>query len=165
MTTGRVTTKKGWDEIIRELQAELRMWRVTNYTLPYRGDSERRGEVVFTFKKGDNERTIRLGKFTREVNGMAKNLYAIKEAVKAVRLMDQRGLGDVLLDVAQVLALPEYDPYRVLGVDSTASWEEIRRAYRHQISQYHPDKMNGARHMYDIIERAAKDLGVGAGSA
>ncbi|MBW2030373.1 MAG: DnaJ domain-containing protein [Deltaproteobacteria bacterium] len=33
------------------------------------------------------------------------------------------------------------DPYEVLGIDRTASGEEIRTAYRRLVSKYHPDKV------------------------
>lgn len=33
------------------------------------------------------------------------------------------------------------DPYEVLGIDRTASEEEIKAAYRHLVSKYHPDKV------------------------
>jgi DnaJ like chaperone protein len=35
----------------------------------------------------------------------------------------------------------EWDPYRVLRVDSGASIEEIKHAYRELASKYHPDKL------------------------
>ena len=35
----------------------------------------------------------------------------------------------------------EWDPYHVLGVDSGASMEEIKHAYRELASKYHPDKL------------------------
>lgn len=35
----------------------------------------------------------------------------------------------------------EWDPYRVLGIDRSASVEEIKHAYRELASKYHPDKL------------------------
>ncbi|MCB0322824.1 MAG: DnaJ domain-containing protein [Bdellovibrionales bacterium] len=34
------------------------------------------------------------------------------------------------------------DPYSTLGVERSASAEQIREAYRKQAAQYHPDKVN-----------------------
>ncbi len=34
------------------------------------------------------------------------------------------------------------DPYAVLGVDRSASGEEVRRAYRQLAAKYHPDKVS-----------------------
>jgi preprotein translocase subunit Sec63 len=36
------------------------------------------------------------------------------------------------------------DPYAVLGVTAEASDADIERAYRRLISQYHPDRLDGA---------------------
>ncbi|KGM52921.1 membrane protein [Lysobacter concretionis Ko07 = DSM 16239] len=36
------------------------------------------------------------------------------------------------------------DPYAVLGVTTDASDADIERAYRRLISQYHPDRLDGA---------------------
>lgn len=33
------------------------------------------------------------------------------------------------------------DPYEVLGIDRTASREDIRKAYRRLVNKYHPDKV------------------------
>ena len=38
----------------------------------------------------------------------------------------------------------KYDPYAVLGLGQDASEAEIDRAYRRLITQYHPDRLNGA---------------------
>jgi DnaJ-domain-containing protein 1 len=46
------------------------------------------------------------------------------------------------------------DPYQVLEVDSQASDEDIEAAYRRQMAQYHPDKVDGAAK--EIRELAAK---------
>ena len=39
--------------------------------------------------------------------------------------------------------MTDMDPYRVLGVDSTASDAEIKRAYRRLARQHHPDRNTG----------------------
>ncbi len=37
----------------------------------------------------------------------------------------------------------EQDPYRVLHVDPTATWDEIVAAHRHQARVHHPDRLFG----------------------
>ena len=59
-----------------------------------------------------------------------------------------------------------YDPYQVLGVSSTASQEEIKKAYRLKAKEYHPDlhpddpdaqvKMNRINEAYDILSDPEK---------
>jgi len=38
---------------------------------------------------------------------------------------------------------PEPDPYQVLGITEQAANQDIKKAYRQLMSQYHPDKMSG----------------------
>ena len=47
----------------------------------------------------------------------------------------------------------EWDPYRVLRVDSGASIEEIKHAYRELASKYHPDKLE---HLGDDFKALAE---------
>ena len=68
------------------------------------------------------------------------------------------------------------DPYSVLGVDPSASDDEVKRAYRELARKYHPDnyqnnpladlaeeKMKEINEAYDEIQRRRKD-GQGGGS-
>jgi len=45
------------------------------------------------------------------------------------------------------------DPYKVLGIDSSASDEEIKKAYRRMAMKYHPDKVEG---MGDEVKKNAE---------
>lgn len=46
------------------------------------------------------------------------------------------------------------DPYRVLGIDSSATDDEVRRAYRRMAMKYHPDRVAG---MSEEIQRNAAE--------
>lgn len=51
------------------------------------------------------------------------------------------------------------NPYTVLGISEQASQEEIDNAYRHKISEYHPDKVaNAAPEIKELAERRARDI-------
>jgi DnaJ-class molecular chaperone len=50
-------------------------------------------------------------------------------------------------------------PYEVLGVEPTASADEIRRAYQRLIQQYHPDRLDTmAPELRALAERRTKQL-------
>jgi DnaJ-class molecular chaperone len=45
------------------------------------------------------------------------------------------------------------DPYEILGIQRGASKEEIKKAYRRTIAQYHPDKVG---HLGEEIQKLAR---------
>ena len=56
---------------------------------------------------------------------------------------------------------PPHDPYAVLGLSSTATESEIRRAYRKLMAQHHPDKLQSrgaSAEMIGLAEERAREL-------
>jgi DnaJ like chaperone protein len=45
-----------------------------------------------------------------------------------------------------------FDPYQILGIDSSASREEIQAAYRTRMHEYHPDKV---AHLGEELQKVA----------
>ncbi len=45
-----------------------------------------------------------------------------------------------------------FDPYEILGIDSSASGEEIQVAYRARMHEYHPDKV---AHLGEELQRVS----------
>ena len=51
------------------------------------------------------------------------------------------------------------DYYKILGVDSSASEAQIKKAYRKKALKWHPDKQNGTQEERDHAEKMFKDIG------
>ena len=45
-----------------------------------------------------------------------------------------------------------FDPFKILGIDSSASREEIQTAYRSRMQEYHPDKV---AHLGEDLQKVA----------
>jgi preprotein translocase subunit Sec63 len=51
------------------------------------------------------------------------------------------------------------NPYHVLEVDSQASDDDIEAAYRRQMAQYHPDKVDGAaKEIRELAQKRASEI-------
>ena len=48
----------------------------------------------------------------------------------------------------------DFDPYEILGVDASASKEEIAAAFRREAAKYHPDKVN---HLGEDLQKVAHE--------
>ena len=50
------------------------------------------------------------------------------------------------------------DPYKVLGLPSTATDEEVKQAYRRLAKRYHPDANPGDRMPNDACRRSTRPM-------
>ncbi len=71
-----------------------------------------------------------------------ENTYAVALSVSAMRSLDRWGVSEILKRVFTgfaALPAPNNNWWEILNVDREASTEEIRKMYRQQIKQAHPD--------------------------
>lgn len=51
----------------------------------------------------------------------------------------------------------DHDPYEILGIDSTATLDQIKKAYKKRALQYHPDRGGNAA-IFKIIKKSYQEL-------
>jgi DnaJ-domain-containing protein 1 len=52
-----------------------------------------------------------------------------------------------------------FDPYQILGIDSSASGEEIQSAYKARMHEYHPDKVaHLGEELQEVAHRKAVEI-------
>ena len=164
MALGSITTTKGWAELLTELKDEFKKWGDKEVRYPTKKDALITGEVALLVKAKKGEwKDVRCGAFGSKSNGPECNLCAVKEAVRSMRLAEQRGIGAVLMDLGQFLALPSAEPrsdaHFVLGVRPSDSSDVVRRAYRERLKQAHPDT-GGDASEFMRVQEAGRELGV-----
>ncbi len=119
-----------------------------------------RETAIWTFQQGkeDDGRDLRpvLESLRRDCGGNADLQDLVFEAAFATAAADhdvsEEELG-VLESVSDTVcggridvrdraaAANERNPYRVLGLNPSASWQEVRRAYRKKAAEFHPDRI------------------------
>lgn len=88
-----------------------------------------------------------LWKICRELDISRVELAQLEAIVRAQKGFRQSPAGDA--DTARVRAA-----YAALGVESSASNDEIKRAYRRMMNRYHPDKLSGTAAGRDALSEA-----------
>jgi hypothetical protein len=78
--------------------------------------------------------------FQEEVRGWTDS--ALRGALDPAKLMDlMRQMG---VDFSQLTGMagqqPVFDPYQILGLDKSASDDELKKRYRELVNKLHPDK-------------------------
>ncbi|MBA7551692.1 Co-chaperone protein DjlA [subsurface metagenome] len=87
----------------------------------------------------------------------------LKDAFDPAKMMQfLRGMGvdmSQLPNFASAISLsPKFDPYVVLGLEKSASDEEVKQAYRKVMNRVHPDKAGPELKFMATIANAAYEL-------
>lgn len=90
------------------------------------------------------------------------NLWAIGKTIEAMRGIDRWGCSEIITKAfTGFTALPERTSsewWEILGVEPTASPEEIKRKYRQLVKKHHPDITGNDIHFKRIKEAYEKSL-------
>ncbi len=75
---------------------------------------------------------------------------------KSLLLQIARNLGLNMADAESILTMfaPKNDPYKVLEIESTATDEEVRKAYKKMAMKFHPDKVES---LGEDVRKAAEE--------
>lgn len=67
-------------------------------------------------------------------------MFLAKGSIRSIKLVNAPEGPNL---TAKARDIDTFDPHRVLGVEATAGWEEIRSAYHALAKTYHPDRFSG----------------------
>lgn len=107
----------------------------------------------------------RITDFQEEMSKWTQEL--LEDAFDPARMMAFiRGLGidmgqfsQMFGGMAQAGTMPQgFDPYRILGLDKSATDEEVKQAYRKVMSKVHPDKAGPELTFMATIANAAYEI-------
>lgn len=141
----------GRDDVVISTNIETRMDGFPRSDRAEPGDP---GCAVYWQEKKGARKVMAIDHYTR----VADNLAAIAATLEAMRAIERHG-GAAILERAFTgfTALPApgaaREWWQVLGVDSTATADQVTAAYRRLRSEHHPDK-GGSAERFDEVERA-----------
>ena len=156
-------TDKTWRETQSELSETMRKWRISDWNLIT--DKDARGRMLprVTLHYVLRGREVRLT-MTKQARA-EDNLRALYLSVEDMRMLDVRGLSDVVAEAYMQLAAPQSlsprSPEEVLGVRSDAPRDVIEAAYRALAKVRHPDMGGSDAAMAELT--AARDALLAAG--
>ena len=91
--------------------------------------------------------------FTEEMQGWANNLS--REAMDPAKLMEL--VKQIGIDFSSLAGMAGgksgFDPYQILGLDKSASDDEVKKRYRELVNKLHPDKSGtpGTSPLFQIV--------------
>ena len=133
-----------WAKTMADLEDTFRKWGVNDWqTRPMREVSKRshwptsEAMVELRFMKDGSPIILECGSHAY----LADNLRVLYYAAEAMRMNEQRGLGDIMKTAYAQIAAPvrERDPYETLGVRPDSPIEVAEAAYRALAKSAHPD--------------------------
>ena len=155
---GGLNTKKNWRTLLGDLQTVMRKWGKQDFLPPMFQQSLDTRCVKFRYAV--NGQWVDLE--SRRFRTPEQNLSAIVQALDAVRLADQRGLGELLAVASAVYALPKGDDsslLAVIGATPSMSKDEKLTAFRAAQMRTHPDK-GGDSNEFRRVMAAGEALGL-----
>jgi len=164
MILGSIQTNKSWDVLLKEVKQELNKWGIfESLILPTKKDSLNTGRVAILVKPACAEwDEISCDRFGGDYQGPERNLCALREAIRAYRLADSRGIGSVFVQMAKLLALPDAnDPAHLLGIRLSDSPERKQALYRDALKRSHPDTPGGNADTFMRVKSMGAKLGLG----
>lgn len=121
------------------------------------------GAAVYWRGPGAEDRVLALDQYNR----IGCNLWAIGKTLEALRGVERWGSGEILnraFTGFTALPSPEVaggvDPYDLLGITPETPEADRRLAYRKARSRAHPDHEGGSPEAYDLVQRAAQQIGI-----
>jgi len=95
---------------------------------------------------------------TEEFQGLINDF--LKDTLDPSRLM--QFISSIGIDISQIPGIitqqPSFDPYQVLGLDPTATDEEIDKRYKDIMSKIHPDRAGKEMNFLASIVNTAYEL-------
>jgi hypothetical protein len=150
----RIRTDKSWYDTVSDLEETFRLWRVRDYQVVgkpsrkvYQSEEERTVTIRFQHPSG-REIVVTKSDQERDVD----NLRALYLALDDMRMMEKRGVMDIIREALLQLPAPSKhrDPFEILGVRSDAPREIIEAAYRAQAKRLHPDAGGDAEAFHEL---------------
>lgn len=84
-------------------------------------------------------------------------LHALKGQFSPEKMMQfMKSMGIDMSQLPGMMGQPGFDPYRVLGLDKSASDEEIKRRYNELLHKLHPDTagVQGTEFLFQMVMAA-----------
>ena len=139
MTEYFLTTDASWAKTRRDLERTMGLWGVKDWEMvPIREPLMRDDQTVtIAFvhpKRGEVRVSMQRGSWPARYN-----LRALYLSLEDLRMVDKRGMLEVMGEVLTQLAPPRSPAHETLGIRADATPDEIRGAYRRLAKEHHPD--------------------------